>query len=138
MVKFSSGIDFVFPASPGEVTLDPNECIVIVRDVDAFMWRYPAVPASKIFGPYLKSLDDAGEQLELSKPGDIDKFGRQYYIRVDRVTYSDGSHHNDAPGGVDLWPTAADAAGKSLNRVTPNLYSNDPNNWSAADPSPGG
>ncbi|MHC4743837.1 MAG: hypothetical protein ACYS8Z_18125 [Planctomycetota bacterium] len=71
-------------------------------------------------------------------PGDIDKFGRRHYIRIDRVTYSDGSHHDDAPGGADLWPPSADGGGKSLSRVNAELYGNDPNNFSAADPSPGG
>ncbi|MBL7153270.1 MAG: hypothetical protein ISS79_06105, partial [Phycisphaerae bacterium] len=75
--------------------------------------------------------------LELSMPGDIDKYGRRHYIRIDRVTYSDGSHHDDVPGGVDLWPTEADAGGKSLTRTAPALYGNDPNNWAAAAPTPG-
>ena len=66
-------------------------------------------------------------------PGDTDKFGRQHYVRIDRVTYSDGSH----PDGADLWPTEADGAGKSLNRITPSLYGNDPNNWQADTPTPG-
>ena len=35
------------------------------------------------------------------QPGDKDKFGRQHYIRIDRVTYSDGTHDEDVPGGVD-------------------------------------
>ena len=79
-------------------------------------------------------LSNAGEQLELSMPGDIDKYGRQHYIRVDRVTFSDGSHHEDAPGEVDLWPIEADGGGKSLRRVDSSLYGNDPNNWALGDP----
>ena len=35
------------------------------------------------------------------QPGDKNKFGRQHYIRIDRVTYSDGAHDEDVPGGVD-------------------------------------
>ena len=70
-------------------------------------------------------------------PGDIDIFGRQYYIRIDRVTYSDGAHPGNEPGDIDLWPTEPDGAGKSLTRTTPHLYGNDPNNWTAAPPSPG-
>jgi len=119
------------------VTIAAGDYIVVVRDVNAFTWRYPSVAAARIFGPYEGALDDGGEQLELSMPGDKDKFGRQHYIRIDRVTYSDGSHPNNVPGGVDLWPTAGDAGGKSLSRVVPSLYGNDPNNWTAADPSPG-
>ncbi|MBN2269887.1 MAG: lamin tail domain-containing protein, partial [Sedimentisphaerales bacterium] len=135
--KFSEGIDFMFPDVPDDVTIAAGDCIVVVRDVAAFTWRYPGVPAVKIFGPYEGALDDGGEQVELSMPGDKDKYGRQHYIRIDRVSYSDGSHDSEAAGGVDLWPTAADADGKSLTRVVPSLYGNDPNNWTASDPSPG-
>jgi len=56
---------------------------------------------------------------------------------VDRVTYSDGSHPEDVPGDVDLWPVAADGGGKSLGRIAAELYGNDPNNWEASTPSPG-
>jgi len=95
------------------------------------------VPPDKIFGPYEGQLTDSGEQVELSMPGDIDKFGRRHYIRVERVAYSDGKHHDDAPGGVDLWPQAADAGGTSLTRSIAGNYGNDPNNWTAAAPTPG-
>jgi len=55
---------------------------------------------------------------------------------VDRVNYSDGSH----PDGdeLDLWPTQPDGGGYSLTRTWPGLYGNDPNNWTAEVPSPGG
>jgi len=135
--KFSEGIDYVFPDWPDHATLNAGDYIVVVRDVNAFTERYPSVPAGKIFGPYEGQLSDGGEQLELSMPGDKDKFGRQHYIRVDRITYSDGSHHADAPGGVDLWPAQPDGGGDSLNRIAPELYGNDPNNWTNALPSPG-
>ncbi|MHC4388952.1 MAG: hypothetical protein ACYSX1_10125, partial [Planctomycetota bacterium] len=78
-----------------------------------------------------------GEKLELSMPGDIDGFGTRHYIRIDRINYSDGSHPEDCPGGVDLWPTEPDGAGKALARIDPGRYGNDPNNWDANAPSPG-
>jgi hypothetical protein len=74
--------------------------------------------------------------VEISKPGDEDG-GIRYYIRVDRVDYSDGSHPGGEPGDVDLWPTEADGAGKSLTRISTTLYGNDPNNWQAVTPTPG-
>ncbi|MHC4664848.1 MAG: hypothetical protein ACYS9T_02690, partial [Planctomycetota bacterium] len=76
-------------------------------------------------------------KVELSMPGDVDEFGTRYYIRVDRINYSDGSHPEDCPGGVDLWSAQADGTGKSLGRISASLYGNDPNNWDANDPSPG-
>jgi len=136
--KFTSGVEFVFPDQPDEVIIPAGESIVVVRDPDAFMWRYPFVPAEKVYGPYTGRLANDGERLELSMPGDIDEFGHRYYIRVDRVVYSDGSHPEGCPGGVDLWPEQADGGGKSLTRIVPELYGNDPNNWTAATPSPGG
>jgi hypothetical protein len=53
------------------------------------------------------------------------------------VGYSDGSHPEDKPGSVDLWPTEADGGGKSLSRKVASLYGNDPNNWAADVSSPG-
>jgi hypothetical protein len=53
------------------------------------------------------------------------------------VTYSDGSHPEDCPGGVDDWPTGADGGGKSLSRKVSSDYGNDVANWKAAEPSPG-
>jgi len=73
-------------------------------------------------------------------PGDVDEFGTRYYIRVDRVSYSDGFHPEDCPGPadcrIDLWPSETDG-GKSLTRKTGADYGNDPDNWTASAPSPG-
>ncbi|MHC4676318.1 MAG: hypothetical protein ACYTBZ_27825 [Planctomycetota bacterium] len=80
---------------------------------------------------------DSGEKLEISAPGDVDEFDTRYYIRIDRVNYSDGSHPEDCPGSVDFWPIEADGDGASLARIDPSLYGNDPNNWDANAPSPG-
>jgi hypothetical protein len=94
------------------------------------------VSSGKTYGPYSGHLDNGGEDLELARPGDVDELGTRYYIRVDRVNYSDGSHPDNCPGGVDLWPVDADGWGMSLGRLYGNRYGNDPNNWTAADPSP--
>ncbi len=53
--------------------------------------------------------------------------GVRYYIRIDRVNYSDGSH----PEGEDPWPTEPDGTGQSLHRVVPDNYGNDVANWIA-------
>ena len=132
--KFTNGIDFTFPASP-EVTIDPGQCVVVVRNPAAFAERFPAVPAEKILGPYEGQLGNDGEKLEISMPGGLEGDTR-YYIRIDRVNYSDGSHHDDF-GVVDPWPTEPDGDGDSLNRIFAQYYGNDPNNWQAAPPSPG-
>jgi hypothetical protein len=134
--KFTDGIDFTFPADV-PVTIFANGYLLVVKDPEAFAWRYPSVPVENILGPFDGSLNNAGERLELSMPGDMDESGELYYIRVDRVGYSDGSHPENSPGGVDLWPTEPDGSGKSLTRNVSSDYGNDPDNWTALSPSPG-
>ncbi len=135
--KFTDGIDYTFPDSPSEVTIGSGNRIIIAKDPNAFSWRYPTVPSGIIYGPYDGWLANDGEKLELGKPGD-ELLGTRYYIRVERVNYSDGVHPGDEPGDVDLWPVEADGGGKSLTRTSTALYGNDPNNWTAQNPSPGG
>jgi hypothetical protein len=134
--KFTDGIDFTFPADV-PVTIPAGEYVLVVKDPEAFSWRYPAVPSEKILGPYSGSLNNAGERLQLSMPGDVDEFGTRYYIRIDRVSYSDGFHPENSPDGVDHWPTGSDGNGESLTRKISSDYGNDPNNWKAAIPSSG-
>jgi hypothetical protein len=135
--KFTGAIDYTFPASPNEVTIPAGGYLLVVKDPTAFSLRHPTVPLDKILGPYDGRLSNAGEKLELSTPGDVDpQSGTRYYIRVDRVTYSDGSHPEDCPGGVDFWPVDADGGGKSLMRKVPSDYGNDVVNWEAGVPSP--
>ena len=134
--KFTDGIEFAFPGDV-PVTIPAGGYLLVVDKPAVFSWRYPGVPAEKIFGSYGGKLSNAGERLELSMPGDIDKAGERHYIRVDRVSYSDGSHPEDCPGRIDLWPTEPDGSGKSLTRRVLSQYGNDPDNWIAAPPSPG-
>lgn len=134
--KFTDGVEFEFDAD-SPVTIDAGECIVIVNSPAAFSRRYPEVATDKIFGPYDGKLSNSGERLEISRPADVDASGEPQYIRVDRVNYSDGSHHEDVPGSIDLWPLEADGGGLSLTRITPIDYGNDPQNWIAAESTPG-
>jgi hypothetical protein len=133
--KFTDGIDYTFGSPPNAVTIPAGGRILVVKNPTAFNTRYPGL-SGITYGPYDGWLDNAGEKVEISKPGDEDA-GVRYYIRVDRVDYSDGSHPDDEPGDVDLWPTQADGAGKSLTRISTTLYGNDPNNWQAATPTLG-
>jgi hypothetical protein len=134
--KFTDGIEFTFPADV-PVTIPAGGYLLVVKKPDAFSWRYPAVPVGIIFGPYDGNLSNAGESLELSMPGDVDKENVRQYIRIDRVNYSDGLHPENCPGDIDLWPVEADGYGMALTRKVPADYGNDPENWIAAPPSPG-
>jgi hypothetical protein len=134
--KFTDGIEFVFPADV-PVTIPAGGYLLVVKNPDVFSLRYPGVPAEVILGPYSGKLSNAGERLELVMPGDIDLAGERYYIRIDRINYSDGSHPENNPGGVDLWPIWSDGYGFSLTRKVFSEYGNDPANWTASAPSPG-
>ena len=142
--KFTDGVEFIFPADT-PVTIPAGGYILIAKKPEAFSWRYPSVPDSIIFGPYDGNLNNAGESLELGMPGDVDSDGVRQYIRVDRINYSDGSHPENCPGNIDLWPIEAGGYGMALKRkvlTDPSTmlrtgYGNDPENWIAAAPSPG-
>ena len=134
--KFTNGVEFTFPAD-SPATIPIGGYILVVKNPAAFSWRYPNVPADIIFGPYDGNLSNAGESLELSMPGDVDNEGVRHYIRIDRVNYSDGSHPENCPGGIDLWPVESDGQGASQTRKVVADYGNDPANWISAPPSPG-
>jgi hypothetical protein len=133
--KFTDGIEFIFGA---EANIPAQGYMLVVKDPAAFAWLYGSAPAGvEVLGPYDGKLNNGGEKLELSKPGDVDQVGTRHYIRVDRINYSDGFHPENSPDGVDHWPISADGGGASLNRLSAISYGNDPNNWDANDPSPG-
>ena len=134
--KFTSGVDFLFPAD-APVTIPAGGRLLVVDKPAAFTLRYPAVPTEIILGPYNGKLSNSGESLELSMPGDVNVSGERQYIRIDRVNYSDGSHPENCPGGIDLWPIEPDGFGLSLSRRVLSEYGNDPDNWITSIPSPG-
>ena len=130
------GVGFTFPAN---TTIPAYGYLVIARNTAAFAHRYGSLPAGMLLGPCGK-MGNGGERIQLSKPGDENldtpETDDYHLIRVDRVKYSDGSHPDgDEP---DMWPTEPDGQGYSLTKTWPELYGNDPNNWTAEPPSPGG
>jgi len=134
--KFTDGIEFTFPADV-PATISAGGFLLLVKNPTAFKWCYPGIPDEIILGPYDGNLSNSGERLQLSMPGDIDEGGERHYIRIDRVNYSDGSHNENCPDGVDLWPAEPDGQGSSLTRKVVTDYGNDPENWIASVPSPG-
>ena len=130
------GIEFLFPSDPA-VVVAAGEYILLVKDLPLFGSIFTVPGGTEIFAWGAGRLDNGGEKVQISMPGDVDAEGVRQYIRVDRVRYSDGSHHDDFAAGVDLWPTGPDGLGSSLSRLFPHCYGNDPNNWQASVPSPG-
>ena len=133
--KFTDGIDYSFPTDE-PVTISAGGYVLLVRESGAFFSRYPEVASGAVVDFYEGGLSNSSETIELSRPGEVDGSVNGYYIRVDRVGYSDGSHPEDCPGGVDLWPSQADGEGYSLTREELCDYGNDPDNWLAASPTP--
>ncbi|UCE48204.1 MAG: lamin tail domain-containing protein, partial [Phycisphaerales bacterium] len=136
--RFTDGIDYTFKASP-PVTIYGYSYLLVVKDKGDFTARFGSkVPYGvDVVGSYSGRLSNAGERVGLGMPGDVDEDDRRYYIRIDRVNYSDGLHPEDCPGGVDLWPVLADGYGFSLSRKVSSDYGNDVANWQAALPTPG-
>jgi hypothetical protein len=130
------GIDFRFPTG-SPVTLQAGEYLLLVKDATIFATKYIPPVGVKVFSWGAGKLDNAGEKLQLSKPGDVDAQGTRYWIRVDRVVYSDGAHPGGETGATDPWPIEADGGGLSLSRKVSSAYGNDATNWKAASSSPG-
>ena len=131
------GIELLFPTDP-PVTLAPGEYMVLAKDFTVFHANYTAPAGVQVLAWGTGSLSNGGEKIQLSKPADENADGNRAWIRVDRVVYSDGSHPEDFPEGLDPWPVEADGQGESLSRIDPQAYGNDPENWTATDASPGG
>ena len=136
--KFTDGIDYTFSSGP-PVTIPPYGYVMVVKDITVFIAKYGGMPPGvQVLFDYSGMLSNAGESLELGMPnGNTDDSDEPYYIRIDRINYSDGSHPEDCPGGIDLWPIEADGDGLSLHRITAEDYGNDPDNWMASITSPG-
>jgi len=130
------------------VTMNPTDRILLVRDLAVFATEFTADPSVRLVLEWPDgSLQNGGENIELVKPGDYDSDGVLQYIVVDAVDYSDGDHpENDRP---DLWPTEPDGGTDTnadgvpdksiaLQRSPESAYGDDPANWTAADPTPGG
>ncbi len=131
-----TGIDFSFPAND-PMTLQAGEHILLARDA-SLVRRWFSVPTSvRVLEWNSGKLSNSGEKIRLIMPGDVDEAGTRYWIEVDRLNYSDGSHGEEFNDGIDPWPRGADGLGLSLNRLSPLRYGNDPNNWQATIATPG-
>ncbi|MCI0500076.1 MAG: lamin tail domain-containing protein [Planctomycetales bacterium] len=128
--QFTDGVEYIFPMG---TIIPANGYILIVRDdPTAFRQRYETplnIPVGVgILGPYTGKMDNTGEKLELSRPGEPDPItGIFSYIRADMVNYNDKTP----------WPVSADGEGNALGRINASAYGNDVINWQAASPSPG-
>ena len=134
LIDETGGIEFYLPTG---ITMSAGQRILLVKNLGAFESVYgsPSVAAYQ----WLEGrLSNAGEKIELRKPGAPEPDGTVPYIRVDRVNYSDGRHPENFRGlPGDPWPTSADGGGDSLHRKVDTDYGNDVDNWQAGAPTPG-
>ncbi len=111
--SFTNGIDFTFPPS---TMLGPGEFLVVAED-PAFMQTTYSVSA---FGPYIGSLSNEGEEVELS-----DDMG----LEIDRVDYRIAFP----------WPLDSAGQGSSMELFNPEIGNNLGGSWKASSgiPTPG-
>jgi hypothetical protein len=103
---------------PPQITLQPQESIVLAADPAAFAAAYPLV-ALRVFGPFDGRLNNDGEELALQAPLPPEQdTGKVSYASMDVVDY----------GAAQPWPAAATG---TLVRKDLLSYGNDPVNWRA-------
>lgn len=124
------GFSFIFPK---DVTLQSGELMVICSDtISAEEFRaYYNVPSTvRIFNTATGRLRNSSDTIMLMEPlkpnTDASEIRVPYQV-VDQVAYEDGK----------LWPKEADGMGMALTRKRLDQFSDDPNNWFAAIPTPG-
>ena len=125
------GIDFQFPTG---TSIHPGGLLIITNaDPSDFGSHYPIPDDVPVLGPFLGTLQDSGERLELLKPDEPDTGSDGSvivpYIVIDAVRYDDNPP----------WPSDPDGNGPSLEKLKPERHGNDYANWrsSPGGPSPG-
>src|SRR5262249_44991935 len=89
----------------------------------AFRSKYQVPGSVQVVGPFGGALNNAGDNVRLSKPG-VPSGGSVPYILVDAVDY----------GASTPWPSEPDGPGAPLRRLHPSQFGNDPANWITAAP----
>ncbi|MCH7690987.1 MAG: class I SAM-dependent methyltransferase, partial [candidate division Zixibacteria bacterium] len=117
---YFDGIRFTFPEN---ASIEPDGLVIVVPVTpDEFRLERGLPETVIVFGPYLGKLDNAGESFKLFRPGEPEEGGLVPAFLIDRVTYDD----------KDPWPIEADGQGASLQRIAPDAFGNDPQNWVAS------
>ncbi len=135
--RIRDGISFEFPYN---VEVPPGGFVLLVEfdpeqepdTLASFRGRFNVPAGVPILGPYRGSLSNGGEAIELLSPDkpegpDSPDAGFVPYELQERIRY--------APGAP--WPTGASGTGRSLQRLDPSAYGNEPLNWFVSEPTPG-
>jgi hypothetical protein len=125
--RLRGGVDLDLPPqavlASGEFALLVNFSPSDAAAVGAFRARFNVPPTVQIFGPCGGKLNNAGDRVELWKPGLLGGV-TPVEVLVDQVYFED-----EAP-----WPAGADGFGYSLQRWNAAGFGNEPANWVAAMP----
>jgi hypothetical protein len=104
-LRFDDGVTFTFP----NVSLAPNQYVLVVANPTAFQIRYPSVSSSLIVGQYSGHLDSAGENIRLNAPsgGIVQEFAYDdaWYKQTDGEGFS--LTVRDPLQATSLWQSAA-------------------------------
>ena len=113
------GREYEFPPN----TLIPAAGYLLVVPIEPveFRARLDIPPEVPVVGPYGGGLDNGGERIELLRPADVNGIDVSFVV-VDAVRFNDKSP----------WPTKADGAGPSIERIVASSYGNDSANWKAS------
>ena len=117
---FIDGVEYTF--KPGEQIAGNGYALVVEIEPALFRSRYNIPGDVPIFGPWVGSLDNAGESLKLGRYAGTTELGVERYITLDQVNYSDKGN----------WPSSPNGTGPSLTRIVFSAYGNDAGNWAAS------
>lgn len=133
--RITGGVSFTFPVGLSipaggyllVVGFDPATDLVSLSQFRTYYGLGPSVP---IVGPYTGKLSNFSDSVRLRKPdspemtpcspGDPVPFAPM--VTIDEVTYFD----------FGAWPSTADGLGASLERINPQVISENPGDWAAS------
>jgi len=96
---------------PDETVIQPNNYLVLVKDMDLFSSSYPDI--NNVIGPFDFSLSGGGDQVRI-----FDNAG----VLIDSVQYDD----------IDPWPVEPDGNGPTLELINPTLDNLLSESWAAS------
>ncbi len=115
----SEGVVYTFP--PG-TTIGAYGYVVVTGGNPTTVRTTYAIPvATPVLGPWTGSLDNSGETIRISRPGDAMPDLTIPLISVDHVNYD----------AVAPWPTQPNGSGPTLQRINSVGYGNDVVNWAS-------